>query len=52
MLEMEECPDERELWPDEKAFSDNATHCVTLSTPAEVDDQLRKWLVVAYQACA
>lgn len=34
------------------AFSDNATHRVTLSTPAEVDDQLRKWLVAAYKARA
>ena len=32
------------------AFSDNATHCVRLTTPKEVDDQLKKWLKAAYDA--
>ena len=32
------------------AFSDNATHCVTLSTLGDVDGQLMKWLKAAYDA--
>ncbi len=32
------------------AFSDNATHCVALTTPGDVDDQLKKWLKAAYTA--
>ena len=32
------------------AFSDNATHCVILTTPGDVDDQLKKWLKAAYAA--
>ena len=32
------------------AFSDNATHCVKLTTPHEVNGQLKKWLKAAYDA--
>ncbi len=32
------------------AFSDNATHCVKLTTPQEVNGQLKKWLKAAYDA--
>lgn len=32
------------------AFSDNATHCVALTAPRDVDDQLGKWLKAAYVA--
>ena len=32
------------------AFSDNATHCVALTAPGNVDDQLKKWLKAAYIA--
>lgn len=32
------------------AFSDNATHCVKLTTPSDVDDRLKKWLEDAYAA--
>lgn len=34
------------------AFSDNATHCVRLSKPSDVDRQLVKWLKAAYDARA
>ncbi len=33
-----------------KAFSDNATHCVSLSRVSDVDDQLKRWLKAAYEA--
>lgn len=31
------------------AFSDNATHCVALTTPAHVDPELTNWLKAAYE---
>ena len=33
-----------------KAFSDNATHCVRLTAPGDVDRQLENWLEAAYEA--
>ena len=33
-----------------RAFSDNATHCVALHAPGDVDVQLKKWLKAAYAA--
>lgn len=33
-----------------RAFSDNATHCVALAGPEEVDLQLHEWLKAAYDA--
>lgn len=33
-----------------KAFSDNATHCVALTTPADIDPELTSWLKAAYEA--
>ena len=32
------------------AFSDNATHCVALTSPEDVDAQLLRWLKAAYDA--
>ena len=32
------------------AFSDNATHCVRLTSPRDVDAQLGKWVKAAYDA--